>query len=347
MIHSTLYNKNTNEDPKTSTIFEHLLLLPDNIFWSILRNSTRTFKQELPEDIGYLESFEFWPKWNPSKTSNSTYVEPDIFIRFNKLDIIVEAKYQDGGGQYKEEWIREIQAYQNEFSNNKRLYILLAIGGNSDYKDETISSCKILKTNWSDLLDYVTKTKKRFEENISTYEKSSLQRIFNLIISGFHIMGEYEYKKKTNLSAITDIYPLIRMIDDACNKRETQIFSLIKNSEAISRSYYINRFGVLLKAHPNDTIYIGLGIWYEFGEFAIEMDPTEGWAGKLIDMITSNKVFSGKYLDKPFPDEKGKYYIDANKHFWEDFEKAESYDAQLELVQCFIDELIENYIKYL
>ena len=247
MIHSTLYNKNTNEDPKTSTIFEHLLLLRDNIFWSILRISTRTFKQELPEDIGYLESFEFWPKWNPSKTSNSTYVEPDIFIRFNKLDIIVEAKYQDGGGQYKEEWIREIQAYQNEYLNEKKKVVLLSIGGNSNYSEEIINSCQILKTNWSDLLDYVIKTKKKFEEDISTYEKSSFQRIFNLIITGFHIMGENEYKKKTDLSAITYIYTLIRMIDDACNKRETANFSLVKNSEAISSSYYIYRFGVQLK----------------------------------------------------------------------------------------------------
>ena len=77
------------------------------------------------------------------------------------------------------------------------------------------------------------------------------------------------------------------------------------------------------------------------------MDPAAGWAKKLVEMIVSNKVFTETYLDKPFSDYNGKYYIDANKHFWEKFEKAESYDAQLELVECFIDELIENYIKYL
>lgn len=62
MIHSTLYNKNTNEDPKTSTIFEHILLLPDNIIWEILLESNRTFYKDLPANVGFLESFEFWPK---------------------------------------------------------------------------------------------------------------------------------------------------------------------------------------------------------------------------------------------------------------------------------------------
>ncbi len=347
MIHSTLYNKNTNENPKTSTIFEHLLLLPDNILWSILRNSTRTYKQQLPEEIGYLESFEFWPKWNPNNTNNTTYVEPDLFIRFNKLDIIVEAKYQDGGGQYEEEWEREIQAYQNEYSDDKKDFILLAIGGNSNYKEENIGSCKILKTNWSDLLNYVIKTKKKFEEDISTYEKSSLQRILNLIITGFHIMGESEYKKKTDLSAITYIYTLIRMIDDACNKRETTKFTLTKYNEAISSSHYIYRFSVQLKDHPDKNIYLGLGIWYEYGEFAIEMDPADGWAKQLVEMIVSNKVFTDNYLDKPFPDYNGKYYIDTNKHFCDAFSKAETYDAQLELLKSFVDELIENYLKYI
>ena len=88
MIHSTIYNKNTNEDPKTSTIFEHLVLLPDNIFYSVIYKSIRTFKNEIPKEAGTLESFEFWPKWNPENTINSNYVEPDVFIRFKNFDLI-------------------------------------------------------------------------------------------------------------------------------------------------------------------------------------------------------------------------------------------------------------------
>ena len=347
MIHSTLYNKNTNEDPKTSTIFEHLLLLPDNIFWSILRKSTRTFKQELPEEIGYLEKFEFWPKWNPNNTSNSTYVEPDLIIRFNKLDIIVEAKFQDGDGQYKEEWEREIQAYKNEYLNDQKDFILLAIGGNSNYKEEIIDSCKILKTNWSDLLDYVIKTKKIYEKDVSTYANASLKRIFDLTLEGFNIMGEYEYKRKADLTVITQIYTLTKMFSEVCNKRETNDYTLEKSSEAAAASHYVYNFKVQFKNFSDETIILGLSMGYVHGELAIEIDSKNAYTEKIVEMIVSDKVLTGKYLDKPYQDWNGKYYIEANQYFLEEFAKAESYDSQLELLQCFVDELIENYIKYL
>lgn len=347
LIHSTLYNKNTNEDPKTSTIFEHLLLLPDNILWSLLRNSSRTYKQELPEDIGYLEKFEFWPKWDPNNTSNSTYVEPDIFIRFNLLDIIVEAKYQDGAGQYREEWIREIQAYYNEYSSDKKQVILLSVGGNSDYKSEIINSCKILKINWIDLLDSVIKLKESCHKTALSYDKSSLLRLLDLTIEGFHIMGEKEYKKKTDLSAINSIYILTKMFDEVCNKRETEDYTLTKYSESSAASYYVYNFGVNLKKYPDKTIYLGLGIWYEFGELAIQMNPKSDWAKPLVDIIASNKCFTEKYLSKPFPDYDGIWYVDTNNQFCKDFSQAESYDNQLEILKSFVNELIENYLKYI
>ena len=347
LIHSTLYNKNTNEDPKTSTIFEHLLLLPDNILWSLLRNSSRTYKQELPEEIGYLEKFEFWPKWDPNNTSNSTYVEPDIFIRYNLIDIIVEAKYQDGAGQYQEEWLREIQAYYNEYSSDKKQVVLLSVGGNSDYKAEIINSCKILKINWSDLLDSVIKLKASYHKAALSYEKSSLIRLLDLTIEGFHIMGEKEYKKKTDLSAINSIYTLTKMFDEVCNKRETADYTLTKYSESSAASHYVYNFGVNIKKYPNKTIYLGLGIWYQYGELAIQMNPTAGWAKSLVDFIVSGKKLTEKYLSEPFSDYDGKWYIDTNNQFCDDFSKAESYDMQLEVLKGFVDELIENYLKYI
>ena len=37
MIYSTQHNKHINEDPKTSIVFGNLMLLPDNVFWGILK----------------------------------------------------------------------------------------------------------------------------------------------------------------------------------------------------------------------------------------------------------------------------------------------------------------------
>ena len=228
VIYSSSYNKNTNEDPKTSTIFEHLMLLPDNLFYEILRESSMTYKNDLPETVGFLESFSFWPKWNPENTSNSTYVEPDIFFRFKNLDLIVEAKYGDASGQHREQWESEIIAYNNEFPTEKKDVFLLAIGGNENFKSEQISSCKIVKCNWTDLLHSIIKLRKKYKKIDITNESSALTRTLELIIEGFHIMGVNEYKNKTDLSALSTISTLFVMFDEACNKRETKRFILKK-----------------------------------------------------------------------------------------------------------------------
>ena len=343
MIHSTIYNKNTNEDPKTSTIFEHLVLLPDNVFYSVIHKSIRTFKNEIPKEAGTLESFEFWPKWNPENTINSNYVEPDVFIRFKNFDLIIEAKYNDISGQYKEEWEREVVAYKNEYSNERKDVYLLAVGGNSNFNLETIKSCKILKCNWTDILKYVIETRDSYENNVCNKENSSLIRIFDLIIKGFHIMGVNEQKNKTELAALNNIYSLLLMFDEACNRRETEKFIVSKYSDAPSSWYYIYRFHVEVKNEPQKDIYLGLGMWYQYGTIAIEVDPRDGWAKQLAEQIESEKKFSTKYLASQYKED-GKYYFETNDKFSEDFSKAESYDAQLMVLENFVDELIEDYI---
>ena len=94
------------------------MLLPDNVFWEILKSAASN-KGILPEDAGLLvDDYEFWPKWNPNSiydTGNSSFVEPDVFFRFGNIDVIVEAKYSDSGGQYREEWEREFKAYLNTY----------------------------------------------------------------------------------------------------------------------------------------------------------------------------------------------------------------------------------------
>ena len=343
MIYSSKYNKNTYEDPKNSTIFELLLLLPENIIWEILCKSSRTFIKELPSNIGFLESSDFWPKWNSKKTTNISYVEPDIFIRFNKLDIIVEAKVSDYGGQNKKEWEREIQAYYNEYSKDKKTVVLYAIGGNNDFISETIKSCKILKSNWKDLLNFVVKTKNEYDKNITTFEKSSLNRIFNLIIEGFHIMGENEDKIKTDLSVMGNVYSLTQMFDDACGSRETKNFILSKYREASAASYYIYRFKVQFK--QKKEIYIGLGIWYQWNKIAIELKPEAGWAKPVVQLLKKDKnLFKDNYHTESETDGRN-YYINTSTKFEEDFAKAETYDIQLQLIMKFVDSFLNKYLK--
>ena len=90
------------------------------------------------------------------------------------------------------------------------------------------------------------------------------------------------------------------MFDEVCNKRETADYTLTKYSESSAASHYVYNFGVNLKHKPDKTIYLGLGIWYQYGELAIQMNPAEGWAKSLVDIIVSGKKLTEKYLSEPF-----------------------------------------------
>ena len=343
MIHSTLYNKNTNEDPKTSTIFEHILLLPDNIIWEILLESNRTFYKDLPVNVGFLESFEFWPKWNPHKTTNTSYVEPDIFLRFSKLDIIIEAKVSDESGQNKNEWKREIQAYKNEYSNDKKNVVLYAVGGNKNFISDNIGSCKILKTSWKTVLNNIVKIKNNYSKKSTSFEKASLNRILDLIIEGFHIMGENENKTKSNLSEIKNLSTLIQMFDDVCGSRETKEYFLSKYSAAGTATYYNYRFKTQFK-NKKEEIYLGLSIWYSSGIIALEIKPQKLWAEPVAKLIKNNdKLFKDKYHTESYI-ESGIYYIEGTEKMYEDFSNAETYDLQLKIIKKFIDSFLTKYI---
>lgn len=149
---------NTCEDSLTAAVFSHLLHLPCEVFWQILRQACYT--KSLPENPGEPRTFHPWPKWNPDGTeTNTTYVEPDVFIRFDSFDLIVEAKRGDNDMQDPSQWRRELIAYTNEYGNEKREVRILALGGIHSEKanDETLPpfksfDCIVHKCRWSTVL---------------------------------------------------------------------------------------------------------------------------------------------------------------------------------------------------
>ena len=86
MLHSKYPHKNSYEDPKTSAVFENLMLLPDNVFWHILKSSCFN-NAKMRINSGRLISYDFWPHWDNTGTDNQSYVEPDLFISFEELDV--------------------------------------------------------------------------------------------------------------------------------------------------------------------------------------------------------------------------------------------------------------------
>lgn len=196
MYHSLYHRKDTNEDPKTSAVFETLLMLPDEVVWHIIRNACFD-NSNLPDFSGHIESCQFWPHWDPTNTTNTNFVEPDVFIRFQGFDLIIEAKYGEVGGQYHQQWKNEIIAYRNEYGKNKNVHFI-AVGGNADKNNDSINLNKgitINKCSWLSLLIQVTKFKEDFLAATfkSTYN-SYIQRQLDLIELAFNLNGVYNIK---------------------------------------------------------------------------------------------------------------------------------------------------------
>lgn len=197
MLHSTYHNKDTYEDPKTSSVFETMLMLPDDLFWGVLRAAhldNDNDNDNLPKVAGSIEDYQFWPHWDPTETTNNTFVEPDVFIRFQSFDLIIEAKYGERSGQYSQQWENEIIAYRNEFGDDKPVYFI-AVGGNAEKASEKVSIAEdvmVNKSTWLSLLIEITKLRDGYAElPMVDNHVSSVIRLLNLIELAFNIHGVY------------------------------------------------------------------------------------------------------------------------------------------------------------
>ena len=195
MLHSTYAHKNTYEDPKASSVFENLMLLPDNVFWHILKSSC-FYNDGMLTNSGRLLSYEFWSHWDNTGTDNNAYVEPDLFLRFEEFDVIIEAKYGDYGGQYLKQWTQELTAYDNEYKKEEKPVIFIAVGGNMSMDIVEIKVCGkmhlIFKCNWLSLLIATNKYRSELKRiSVPDMNTSATLRLLDNIILAFNINGVY------------------------------------------------------------------------------------------------------------------------------------------------------------
>lgn len=352
MIYSTKHHKNTNEDPKTSDVFENLMSLPDNVFWGILKAAASN-KGILPDEAGLMSGgFFFWPKWDPClkyDTGNSNYVEPDVFFRFEFIDVIVEAKYSDNVGQYRGEWEREFKAYLNEFEGDKKDVVLLAVGGNLTFEREPAlivgnRRCPIVKYSWVNLLNAVLAYEKQELSSIEDDRQSSMKRIIMNVESCFQNLGIYKYNKKVELKGLSGLFVLGKVFQKAID-RETELFTLSPYREDVNSIHYGFQFKVTPKDRRRKSVWLSIAFWINDQEvISIEARNVDNWAGKLCKLIEGGKKFSSKYADKPYL-EYCSYYFDAKDKFYQDFNAADTFDAQVEIVSKYIDEVCLYYLK--
>lgn len=156
-------NIKLNEDFKTSSSIGIMQYLPDDIFWDIIRNSCVGFNEN-DEFLGKIQAFNFWAHTDSHDTTNTNYVEPDVWIETDKCDIIIEAKVSDISGQYEGQWENEIQSILNERGENAKI-ILIALGGNENMFEGNVLGFNVYKASWYDLLNSLVKEREKHNEN--------------------------------------------------------------------------------------------------------------------------------------------------------------------------------------
>lgn len=146
-----------NEDALTSSIFERLMYLPQELLQYIF--SEALFDPIADLELHQIESIEYWPRWDSENTQNTNFVEPDVFMRTAKQDIIIEAKRSDAKQQLKHQWRNEIQAYYNEYAKDEKQLIFIALGGLHTKETELIKlkgkEHQIYKCTWKSILNII------------------------------------------------------------------------------------------------------------------------------------------------------------------------------------------------
>lgn len=220
------------EDSLTASVIDPLKYLPADLFWHIIKTSV--VKDNLPLLSGPIQEISFWDKWSAIGTSNSNFVEPDVFIRFQEFDLIIEAKRYDENQQYYNQLENEVVAYYNEFEEDgKDLYLIQLGGVNKEDKIDQITvqmnavsrSVKMSKLTWSGILNTVSSLHRKIKKNLIPGQEPVLF-ILDDVIQSLEIHGFF---KKLWIADLK-----IQQIDITC--LETNQLKFNRNGRNIYRS---------------------------------------------------------------------------------------------------------------
>lgn len=203
MLQSRQHNKSLGEDVKTSTLIGPMRYLDCNLFHQIFTNSlinskSDTFNFKQPTII---DEFQFWPKWSAKGTDNTTYVEPDVYVKFDSFHLIVEVKFDDSSSQCEQQWENEVKSLNNEIDNqDNKPIVVWAIGGNKTNGLELVhlpeqKPFQVYKVSWVNLYNSVLSVKDRFEGS------SNQKRLLEDICKAFHFYGYHPVSWFSNLES--------------------------------------------------------------------------------------------------------------------------------------------------
>lgn len=211
----------TYEDFLTASVVGRMTYLPGDIFWRLVKCSA--LHCHLNKYAGGLEHIEFWPNWPlPERMKNlGKYRQPDVFLRFEEFDVIVEAKRDDNLSQNHIQWSEQILSYlskRNIEGEEKRPIVFWVLGGmgtqlteevvnNEFYKlmdivsDEYPSeNIKLAVSLWGNILSclldlqhYLTEELRKNFSLISPYDRRHILKIVDDIIEALRLHGIKEW----------------------------------------------------------------------------------------------------------------------------------------------------------
>lgn len=198
MIYAVKHNKvnrglyKANEDSLTASVFERLMYLPKELFQHILEKALYDVIPGL--ELQTLGSIDYWPNWDSESTSNSSHVQPDIFIRTLKADIIIETKRFDENQQNPSQWKNQVIAYNNEFGEEQKELIYVALGGlrskEPEHLRDTPFEIKIYKCSWRRLMEAVKEVLFKLEHSYNLMNNNvAINNILSDIVLCFGMYG--------------------------------------------------------------------------------------------------------------------------------------------------------------
>lgn len=197
-----------NEDSLTSSVFQLLCYLPPTDLWAILRDAIFDDGNNLPDYPGPLLEVEYWGKWNSAETTNARYVEPDLLLSFERIDLLIEAKRYDRKQQYREQWENNLRAYCNErgVPGADRPVVLIALGGIHNFTTdevklvikvdpesgpsvEKIHTFPVLKASWTGLLGTIRRLEMRKIDAKTETGTNGIWMVYRDLITSFLLHG--------------------------------------------------------------------------------------------------------------------------------------------------------------
>jgi hypothetical protein len=147
------------EDTLTASVFGRFAYLPHTLLEKIWDEILKDGSGNTPK-LGRFVEQKFWPNWNlPPEDTRGKRCQPDMLVRFEYADIIVEAKRQDAQ-QYSEQWNKEFAGYEhdNNVEDLKDTVYLLAIGGYNGSDEGSPEGFRLVLRSWEQLwCDILTK----------------------------------------------------------------------------------------------------------------------------------------------------------------------------------------------